>query len=108
VVPINAAITGIHPAAIDMNRLQTIRTTYQAIADTERNRKRMEQVLDFLFMQPVLSVRQLQTFLNISFPIAQRYIDRLVDAGVLQEVTGQSRNRIFRANEIFQALEVLE
>jgi hypothetical protein len=37
--------------------------------------------------------------------IYQRYIDRLVDAGVLQEVTGQSRNRIFRAYEIFQALE---
>ena len=68
----------------------------------------MEQVLDFLFMQPVLSVRHIQTFLNVSFPIALRYIDRLVDAGVLQEVTGQSRNRIFRANEIFQALEGLE
>ena len=95
-------------SVVRLNRLQTIRTTYQAIADTERNRIRMEQVLDFLFMQPVLSVRQLQTFLNVSFPIAQRYIDRLVDAGVLQEVTGQSRNRIFRANEIFQALEGLE
>ena len=95
-------------SVVRLNRLQTMRTTYQAIADTERNRMRMEQVLDFLFMQPVLSVRQLQTFLNVSFPIAQRYIDRLVDAGVLQEVTGQSRNRIFRANEIFQALEGLE
>ncbi len=95
-------------SVVRLNRLQTIRTTYQAIADTERNRIRMGQVLDFLFMQPVLSVRQLQTFLNVSFPIAQRYIDRLVDAGVLQEVTGQSRNRIFRANEIFQALEGLE
>jgi Fic family protein len=95
-------------SVVRLNRLQTMRTTYQAIADTERNRMRMEQVLDFLFMQPVLSVRQLQTFLNVSFPIAQRYIDRLVDAGVLQEVTGQSRNRIFQANEIFQALEGLE
>ena len=99
---------GLRESVVRLDRLQTIRTTYQAIADTERNRIRMEQVLDFLFMQPVLSVRQLQTFLNVSFPIAQRYIDRLVDAGVLQEVTGQSRNRIFRANEIFQALEGLE
>jgi len=95
-------------SVVRLNRLQTMRTIYQAIADTERNRMRMEQVLDFLFMQPVLSVRQLQTFLIVSFPIAQRYIDRLVYAGVLQEVTGQSRNRIFRANEIFQALEGLE
>ena len=95
-------------SVVRLNRLQTMRTNYQAIADSERNRLRMKQVLDFLFMQPVLSVRQLQTFLNVSFPIAQRYVDRLVDASVLQEVTGQSRNRIFRANEIFQALEGLE
>lgn len=68
----------------------------------------MEQVLDFLFMQPIFSVRQFQTFLGVSFPIAQNYIDRLVRAGIVHEVTGQARNRVFRADEIFQALEGLE
>lgn len=92
---------------VRLDRLQTIRIAYQSLADAERNARRMEQVLDFLFMQPILSVRQLQTFLGVSFPIAQRYIDRLVSAGILQEVTGQARNRVFRANEIFQALEGL-
>ena len=92
---------------MQLDRLQTIRTIYQPLVDAERNVKRMEQVLDFLFMQPILSVRQLQMFLGVSFPIAQRYIDSLVSAGILQEVTGQARNRVFRANEIFQALEGL-
>jgi Fic family protein len=91
-----------------LDRLRAIRTTYQSLADVERNARRMEQVLDFLFIQPILSVRQLQTFLEVSFPIAQRYIDRLVSAGILHEVTGQARNRVFRADEIFQALEGLE
>jgi len=91
-----------------LNLLQAIRTNYQPLANAERNSKRMEQVLDFLFMQPILSVRQLQTFLGVSFPIAQNYIDRLVRAGIVHEVTGQARNRVFRANEIFQALEGLE
>lgn len=91
-----------------LNRLQAIRTNYQPLVDAERNSKRMEQVLEFLFMQPILSVRQLQTFLGVSFPIAQNYIDRLVRAGIVHEVTGQARNRVFRADEIFQALEGLE
>lgn len=91
-----------------LGRLQTLRTSYQTLAETERNTRRMEQVLDFLFMQPVLSVRQLEAFLGVSFPVAQRYVDRLVDASILQEITGHSRNRIFRAEAIFQALEGLE
>ena len=93
---------------VRLDKLQTLRATYQVLADAERNTERMEQVLDYLFTQPVLSVRQLQSFLRISFPIAQHYIDRLARAGILQEVTGQSRNRIYQANAIFQALEELE
>ncbi len=99
--------TQANESLVQLDRLQTIRTIYQPLVDAERNVKRMEQVLDFLFMQPMLSVRQLQMFLGVSFPIAQRYIDSLVSAGILQEVTGQARNRVFRANEIFQALEGL-
>ena len=36
---------------------------------------------------------------------AKRYVEKLVDANVLQETTGFARNRVFRANEIFEALE---
>jgi hypothetical protein len=35
---------------------------------------------------------------------AKRYIEKMVDANVLQETTGYARNRIFQANEIFEAL----
>jgi len=91
-----------------LERLQTIRIRYESLAQTDRQTRRMEQVLDFLFMQPIFSVRQLQAFLGVSFPIAQGYIDKLLDAGVLQELTGQARNRLFRASEIFQTLEKLQ
>jgi Fic family protein len=102
-----AVSTQANESLVQLERLQAIRTIYQPLVDAERNVKRMEQVLDFLFMQPILSVRQLQMFLGVSFPIAQRYVDSLVSAGILQEVTGQARKRVFRANEIFQALEGL-
>ena len=87
-----------------LTKLEDLRTRYQALADRERQTKRMEQVLDFLFMRPVLSIRQLETEMGVTFPVAQRYIEKLVQAGVLQEVTGYARNRIFRAEEIYKAL----
>jgi len=42
--------------------------------------------------------------LGVTFPVARRYIEKLVQAGVLQEVTGHARNRIFRAEEIYRTL----
>lgn len=87
-----------------LTKLEGLRIRYQALADRERQTRRMEQVLDFLFMRPVLSIRQLETELGVTFPVAQRYIEKLVQAGVLQEVTGYARNRIFRAEEIYEAL----
>jgi Fic family protein len=87
-----------------LTRLERLRTQYQALAEKERRTSRMEQVLDFLFMRPVLSIRQLESELGVTFPVAKRYIDRLVHAGVLREVTGNARNRIFRAEEVYRVL----
>lgn len=88
-----------------LNKLEGLRTKYQVIAKAERNPRRMEQVLDFLFMRPVLSIRQLESELGITFMAAKRYIEKLAQAGILKEVTGHARNRIFRAEEIYKALE---
>ena len=87
-----------------LTKLEGLRTDYQAIANRERQVRRMEQVLDFLFMRPVLTIRQLETELGVTFPVARRYIEKLVRAGILQEVTGYARNRIYRANAIYKAL----
>lgn len=91
-----------------LNKLEGLRTRYQGIADDMRNPRRMEQVLDFLFSRPVLSVRQLEKGLGITYATAKSYIEKLVEAGVLKEVTGYARNRIFRADEIYKALEEIE
>jgi len=91
-----------------LGRLQGLRAQYQTIAASERNPKRMEQVLDFLFMRPIISIGQLQDGLGINFVTARRYVEKLVAAGILHEATGYSRNRIFRADEILKAVEGTE
>jgi Fic family protein len=91
-----------------LGRLQGLRAQYQVLVASERNPKRMEQVLDFLFMRPIISIGQLQDGLAINFVTAKRYVEKLALAGILHEATGYSRNRIFRADEILKAVEGTE
>jgi Fic family protein len=58
-----------------------------------------------LFERPILNIRQVEAALNVPYRTAQRYIGRLEEIGILREVTGQARNRLYRADEILRALE---
>ena len=87
-----------------MEQLQIIRARYQAIVDENRNPKRMSAVVDYLFTRPILSVRQASDELEIPFKTARAYIEKLVQAGLLREITGYARNRIYQADEIFKVI----
>ncbi len=88
-----------------MTRLQGIRARYESLVQADRNPLRMSAVIDFIFSRPILTIRQLGVSLEIPYMAAKRYMDKLVEARVLQETTGYARNRVFLAKEIFQALE---
>ena len=87
-----------------MTRLQGIRTKYESLVQADRNSARMAAVIDFIFSRPILSIKQLEKALDMPYMSAKRFIEKLVDANVLQETTGYARNRVFQANEIFEAL----
>jgi Fic family protein len=63
------------------------------------------QVVDLLFAQPVLTVRQVEAALNVNFSTAQRYVNQLEEAGLLREITGQARNRVYRADKVLHTIE---
>jgi Fic family protein len=54
------------------------------------------------FKQPAMSVGLAQQVLKVSFASAQNNVIRLVKLGILKEVTGRKRDRIFIAPEILQ------
>jgi Fic family protein len=88
-----------------MEKLQAVRTQYQPIVDADRNPMRMAAVIDFLFSRPILSIRQAADGLGIPFKTAQDYFSKLEQAGVIHEITGQARNRIFRADEVLRVMQ---
>lgn len=85
-----------------MEQLRNIRAKYQAIADSDRNSARMSVVIDFLFSRPMLSTKQVADGLGIPFKTANNYLAKLEQAGIIHEITGQARNRIFQADEILR------
>ena len=58
-----------------------------------------------LFEQPYLTASLVEEQLDVSGPTAYRAIDQLVADGVLEETTGNERNKEYRAAEIFDVLE---
>jgi len=86
-------------------RLQDLRERYRDQFQTARAAARLLQVVDLLFAQPVLTVRQVETALEVNFSTAQRYVNQLEDAGLVQEITGRARNRVYRADEVLRVIE---
>jgi Fic family protein len=88
-----------------IERLGKLRTAYRERLRSERAAARLLQTLDVLFERPILNIRQLEAALDVPYRTAQRYVERLEEQGILREVTGQARNRLYRADDIIRALE---
>ncbi|HEY6494919.1 MAG TPA: Fic family protein [Trebonia sp.] len=54
------------------------------------------KLMDHLFEQPVINVKAAQEWLGVSVPAASRMVNELESTGILTEVTGGRRNRMFR------------
>jgi Fic family protein len=54
------------------------------------------KVLERLYQQPFTTIGSVEDYLKITFPPASQLVQRFVSAGILQEVTGRERYRIFR------------
>jgi len=54
------------------------------------------RVLEMLFSRPIISVNDIKALTGTSYPAANDLMNRLVRHGLVQEITGQARNRRFR------------
>ncbi|MBN1546830.1 MAG: Fic family protein [Syntrophaceae bacterium] len=87
------------------HRLLAIQTTYRARVQTARTSALVPRLIDFLLFSPVLTVPFLAKHFRITQRAAQLNIDKLTANGILKEVTGQQRNRMYVAKEIVSILE---
>jgi len=101
-------LMGVSIQSLDaVHRITQLQTLYQAYAkqlQTERAADRLTEVLLLLFERPIVTVRQVEAALKVPYRSAARYVEKFVQLGILREITGQARNRIFRADEIMMAI----
>lgn len=93
-------------AVVKIQNLQALRRKYQEMFLKDRSREKLLRVVDYFMSTPISSIVQAQEVTALgSFSTLQRYFDKLEGLGILEEVTGKSRNRVYRANEILAVLE---
>jgi cell filamentation protein, protein adenylyltransferase len=103
-------LDGVHEQAEDaverIQALQVLRLEYQELFSKDRSRKNLAVMVDYFISTPISSISQAQEAVNLgSFTTIQGYIRKLEVLGILQEVTGKARNRIYRADKILRVLE---
>jgi Fic family protein len=86
-------------------RLLGLRDSYRQRVVGPRASTLPMQLIDQLFLRPAINVGSAREVLNVTWRSAQKNVDKLVEAGILQEITGRARNRIYLAREIVAMVE---
>ncbi|MCU0799310.1 MAG: Fic family protein [Candidatus Thermoplasmatota archaeon] len=71
-----------------------------------RNSSRGLLLMDALFLRPVMQVRNVMEHTGLSFQNSRFLVEDFVTMGVLNEITGQKRNRIYEFREYLELLNV--
>ena len=78
---------------------------YRQQFQTARSSASLLKLIDELFHQPYLTISSAKSVLNVTFRSASLNVEKLVTAGILEELPGRTYARVFRAREIIEALE---
>jgi len=85
--------------------LLDLREEYQERYAQERSTNILELSM-LLFEHPYLTAGKVGDWLDVSPDTAHRLVNRLEDDGVLEELTGKQRNQVYRAQEVFEIIDL--
>lgn len=91
-------------AAARIRRLRDLQEEWRALLRDRRESASCLRLLDEVCAQPVLTVRRAAEFLGVTRVGARRVLDRLVDAGIVQRLTG-TRPNLYFADRLIEELE---
>ena len=91
-------------ALLTIQKLLDLQSKYRALTTGRRVPKVVNRLIDYLFASPVISISALSKAWEVPFPTVQRGVDYLIEKGILKEITGGKRNRLFVADEIFNTI----
>src|SRR5437867_571393 len=99
---------GIETAAMDavvrIDRLRRLQAEYYGKLQTARSSALLLKLVDELFVRQAITTTQAAHVMGVAYVSAQSSIDKLVAAGILREITGQRRNKVYLADGIIAAV----
>lgn len=85
-------------------RLQDLRADWHDRLTEARASALLLQLADHIFDSPVITIPQAQEVLGVTYHTAQRHVQRLVDADILQQAGDADYGRTFVAGEILDVI----
>ena len=86
------------------NRLLALRQTYRRRLREEGMPRTVYRLVDRFFTSPWFTIKQAARRMDIGYPAARNQVLKLERLGVIREVTGKKKNRIYAAWEVFSAI----
>ena len=87
------------------SRLLNLWQGYRNRLQEARSSALLLHLVDRLFEYPVLSIPGAARFLNVTYRSGVQLMGKLVSAGILTEMTGRERYRLYAAKEIMETIE---
>lgn len=92
-------------AVLDSKRIMKLQQNYREQLQRSKASPTVFAITDELFLNPFVSATRLAKRLGRRVLTVQTAINWLVKAGILREITGRKRNRIYCADELLRAIE---
>ncbi len=83
-------------AALTAQKVHTMRETHRRALEVNGGTLNDLAILDRLFSQPLVNAAWVERSIGVSQPTANAILLRFEKSGVLREITGQRRNRVYR------------
>ncbi|MEW6183033.1 MAG: Fic family protein [Bacillota bacterium] len=92
-------------ALVRAKRLQDLQEGYYERFKTSRSPSTVFRLVDLLFQSPVITIPKASKYIGTTYMPASHHVREFIKAGILREVGGRSRNRLYIANEILDTVE---
>jgi Fic family protein len=91
-------------AILRAKRLQDLQAAWRQRLIRPRGSALPLRLAESLFASPVLTIPEAQRLLSVTYPSAQRNVQKLVEAGILRQVGASSYGKTYVADEILQVI----
>ena len=89
-----------HDAQLRAASLLALRDDYRRLVGSLVRSGTAIQLVDSLLVTPYVTIAQAAEIMGVKFSTAKRTVDTFVQAGLLAEITGQARNRLYCAQAV--------